>query len=145
MREILALSLIALWTLGAACGQDSRPIAASQTPAGNTSSASCVETYSLETLAERDYAFDGTITSIKSGADGSDAAVFDVEKWFKGGEGRTATRKGSFSSITSAGGEVRKVGDRLLVAGDDDFAWDCGFTQPYDAEVAADWSATLEG
>jgi hypothetical protein len=29
------------------------------------------------------------------------------------------------------------------VAGDDDFVWECGFTQPYDAEVAADWDERL--
>jgi hypothetical protein len=30
-----------------------------------------------------------------------------------------------------------------LVAGDGSFAWSCGFTQPYDASVAADWKAAL--
>lgn len=153
MRRTLALVFVAMGALSSACGQETPPATSQEpgpaqdanSPGGSSVAASCVETYSLETLAERDYAFDGTIESIEPGPDGSDAAVFDVEEWFKGGEGATATRRGSFSSLTSAGGEDRNVGDRLLVAGDDDFAWDCGFTQPYDAEVAADWSGILEG
>jgi hypothetical protein len=32
----------------------------------------------------------------------------------------------------------------LLVAGDDGFAWSCGFTQPYDRVVAACWAAVFQ-
>jgi hypothetical protein len=43
------------------------------------------------------------------------------------------------TSITSAGGPSLAEGQRYLVAGDDTFIWACGFTQPYEAAVAADW------
>ena len=157
MRRMLVAALIGVAGLAAACGQDgvdqvaasAEPSAADAQvadPAGGTSmAASCVDTYSIETLKARDYAFDGTITSIEpDAADGPDVAVFTVAKWFKGGDGATAERKGTFSAMTSAGGSERKVGDRLLVAGDDDFVWDCGFTQTYDAEVAAEWEGAFK-
>lgn len=105
--------------------------------------ASCVEQYSLETLANRDAAFDGTVEAV----DG-DTITFTVNEWFRGGEGDTTTRRGAstLGGITSAGPSVSlEPGTRLLVAGDDDFAWGCGFTQPYDAAVAAQWADTLGG
>lgn len=36
------------------------------------------------------------------------------------------------TSVTSAGGPNLAIGERYLVAGDGEFAWACGFTQPYD-------------
>ena len=47
--------------------------------------------------------------------------------------------------IGYVGGPSLVVGHRYLVAGDDHFAWACGFTQAYDAAVAAQWSAALAG
>jgi hypothetical protein len=156
MRRMVVAALIGIAVVTSACGgEDAERVAASPEPSatetdrtapegGTSMAASCVETYSLDALKNRDYALDGTIKSIQPGAaDGPDTAVFTVAKWFKGGEGATAERKGTFSSMTSAGGSERKVGDRLLVAGDDDFVWDCGFTQPYDAQVAADWDSAF--
>lgn len=101
---------------------------------------SCVEVYSPEALASRDFAFDGTLTAI----DG-DQATFMVTEAFSGdattGSTVTLTAMGmSGTSITSAGGVTLAVGDRYLVAGDDTFVWACGFTQPYDESVAAQWS-----
>lgn len=101
---------------------------------------SCVEVYSPEALASRDFAFDGTLTAI----DG-DQATFMVTEAFSGdattGSTVTLTATGmSGTSITSAGGVTLAVGDRYLVAGDDTFVWACGFTQPYDESVAAQWS-----
>jgi hypothetical protein len=158
MRRMFLAALIMIAGLASACGGDGvDQVVASAEPsateaegagaAGGTSmTASCMETYSIEALKKRDYAFDGTIKSIRlDPADGPAVAEFTVTKWFKGGEGTTAERKGSFSGMTSAGSTDRKIGDRLLVAGDDNFAWDCGFTQSYDAEVAADWESALGG
>lgn len=102
---------------------------------------SCVATYSLSTLAARDFAFDGTVAAI----DG-DRVTFRVGQAFKGDLGGevTLTATGmTGTSVTSAGGPTLAVGGRFLVAGDDTFAWACGFTQPYDAGVAADWAAAL--
>lgn len=110
------------------------------TDGGGTAIGSCVETYSLETLGNREFAFDGTVTAL----DGEDA-TFDVNESFAGesaaGESVTlnaGTMTGT--TISSAGGETLVVGQRYLVAGDDNFAWACGFTQPYDAAVAAEWA-----
>ena len=99
---------------------------------------SCVETYSLETLANRDFAFDGTVTTI----DG-DQVAFDVGESFAGDVTGTITLMASGmtgTSVTSAGGPNLAVGERYLVAGDETFVWACGFTQAYDEDVAADWA-----
>ena len=50
----------------------------------------------------------------------------------------------SGTSVTSAGGPILVEGERFLVAGEDDFVWACGFTQPYDADTAAQWAETLD-
>ena len=100
---------------------------------------SCVETYSPETLANRDFAFDGTVTAING-----DGVTFAVTERFigSGGDEVTLTATGmTGTSITTAGGPNLAEGVRYLVAGDDTFVWACGFTQPYDADVAADWAS----
>lgn len=110
------------------------------TPGG---AASCVEHYSLETLQRREAAFDATVVSVEG-----DVITFRVNEWYRGGEGDSTTRRGAdvVGAITSAGPSVSlEPGTRLLVAGDDDFAWSCGFTQPYDADVAAQWAGALRG
>lgn len=104
---------------------------------------SCVETYSPEALANREFAFDGTIESI----DGDDV-TFTVNEAFAGdgAAGGTVTLGApgmSGTSITSAGGPTLTIGDRYLVAGDGGFVWACGFTQPYDAAVAAEWAEAI--
>lgn len=108
------------------------------TPPGQ---ALCVELYSLETLAKRAVAFDGTVKSVAG-----DQVTFTVGQWFKGGTATEITLEGAstLGGITSAGPTVSlEPGTRLLVAGDDGFAWSCGFTQPYDAGVAASWRTTF--
>lgn len=123
----------------------------SSQPDGATSSAMCVEVYSPETLPNREFAFDGTVTSIErfESADGSevggpDRVTFDVHAWYKGGEGATTTVQAySWAQPTSLGEVGGDVGDRLLVSGDDDFAWSCGFTQDHSDSLAAEWEAAL--
>ena len=98
---------------------------------------SCVETYSLEALANRNFAFDGTVAAI----DG-DQVTFDINQSFLGSLGDPVTLSAAGmtgTSITSGGGPSLAEGQRYLVAGDDTFVWGCGFTQPYDAGVAAHW------
>ena len=146
-KAVLAAVLLLLWS----CGSSEPEAAPTSHPSadGSTSTmlASCVERYSLETLENRDYAFDGTVMAIEPGqaaADQADRVTFDVTEWFKGGSGSSAIRQAhGFAAVTSAGGSPHRVGERLLVAGDDDFVWECGFTQRYDAEVAADWDERL--
>ena len=99
---------------------------------------SCVETYSAEALGNRDFAFDGTVTSI----DG-DSVTFAVDDAFWGDVGESITLEAAGmtgTSVTSAGGPSLMQGERYLVAGDDQFVWGCGFTQPYDSAVAAEWA-----
>lgn len=100
-------------------------------------SASCVEPYSPATLSRRTFAFDGTLTAVAG-----DSVTFKVTQRFRGtpADEVTLTAMGmTGTTITSAGGPTLVVGDRYLVAGDDQFVWACGFTQPYDASVAAAW------
>lgn len=109
------------------------------TPGG--SSGSCVETYDLEALANREVAFAGTVTSV-----GGDQVTFEVERWFRGGDGSETTLTTSTGgSITPDAGPSFEPGARLLVAGDGGFAWGCGFSQPYNDAVAAEWADALEG
>ena len=100
----------------------------------------CVATYSLDTLAERDFAFDGTVTTI----DG-DQVTFAVNTTFWGVDGGDVTLTASGAAepgaVTLDGAPTFVVGERYLVAGDEVFAWGCGFTQPHDAGVAAEWAA----
>ncbi len=99
---------------------------------------SCVESYSLETLANRGLAFDGTVTAVEG-----EQVSFAVNEAFAGIISETVTLTASGmtgTAITSAGGPNLAVGERYLVAGEDDFAWACGFTQPYDPDMAADWA-----
>lgn len=105
--------------------------------------ASCVEPYSRTALANRDFAFDGVVTAI----DG-DRVTFAIGRSFRGSSDPTITLDApgmNGTSITSAGGPSLVVGSRYLVAGDDNFAWACGYTQPFDEAVAAEWSAALAG
>lgn len=109
------------------------------TPGG--SAGSCVERYDLTTLPNRELALDGTVERV----DG-DELTLTVNEWFRGGSSSTVTLAGAqaLSGLTSAGSEVGvEPGSRLLVAGDGGFAWSCGFTQPYDPEVAEEWRAAV--
>ena len=115
------------------------------TPGGSvgTGSASCVEPYSKAAINHRSFAFDGTVISI----DG-EQVTFNVGTAYRGAAGGTVTLDApgmTGTTITSAGGPNLAVGERYLVAGDDDFVWACGYTQPYDAAVAAEWAAALGG
>lgn len=109
---------------------------------GGVSTGSCVELYDLQTLASREVAFAGTVTTV----DG-DAATFEVDRWYRGGADETVTLDGAsaLGGLTSAGGPALEPGALLLVAGDGGFAWACGFTQPYDEAVAAQWEDVFGG
>lgn len=101
----------------------------------------CVETYSLETLRRRSFAFDGTVVAVTG-----DRVTFRVETPFRGVDGSeiTLTAMGlTGGSISPGGGVTLAPGGRYLVAGDATFAWGCGFTQPYDPTVAGEWAAAL--
>jgi hypothetical protein len=165
MRNAAVFAIPIVLTLFAACGSE-EPVDEAQpttsapsedanaaggtVPEGptDTSAGSCVEQYSIDTLKNRSFAFDGTIKSIGlDPADGPTTVVFSVQKWFKGGSGAEATKKAyGFQGVTSVGGGSdlnREAGQRVLVAGDEEFLWECGFTQNHDADVAAQWDGAL--
>jgi hypothetical protein len=143
-----AAVLVAVALGGAALLRDDDPRSADELAEGpvvtpDPGTAMCVEVYDLQTLANREVAFDGTVTSI----DG-DTVTFAVEEWYRGGDTGEVSLQGAqaLTSITSVGPAfVLEPGARFLVAGDGGFAWSCGFTQPYDATVADDWSRTFAG
>lgn len=108
---------------------------------GGAAVGSCVEVYDLNTLAQRETAFDGTVQGVSG-----DTVTFTVNRWFRGGDDPEVTLGGAsgLQGLTSAGsGATLEPGTRLLVAGDGGFAWSCGFTQPYDASVAREWEGAF--
>jgi hypothetical protein len=119
------------------------------------SDASCALVYGVDTLRQRSWAFDGTVTAISEGRDSRlgavPVAIFDVHRWYKGGSGTEVTvqigervPQGNVVADDIATG----VGSRLLVTGesrwggeplDDAIAWGCGFTQPWSEAAERDW------
>lgn len=147
----LAAAVVVALAVGAVAisGDDDREapgsdgVASGPITPGGPSVGFCVEIYDLETLANRELAFDGTVASV----DG-DAVTFTVNRWYRGGGGRDVTVNGAsaLSGLTPAGANATlDPGTRLLVAGDGGFAWACGFTQPYDPAVAKQWAEALVG
>jgi hypothetical protein len=138
-------------------GRSSAP--AGEGPLRSGIAADCVEAYSPAAVAERSFAFDGTVTAIgpalsnRSGPPMPLVGVtFRVNQWFRGGTGRTATidmeapLTGNADSVVQAYG----IGTRLLVSGEPRWGgaplaaaieWGCGFTRYYDAQTAAEWAA----
>ena len=124
-------------------------------PIVGTSARRCVETYDLDTLSARTWAFDGTVTDIGASIDGAvDTRVtFDVHEWFAIDGPATVTvdlappRPGS-----SVQPPEYDVGSRLLVSGeprrggqplDAPVAWLCGFTRTRDPSTASAWRAVF--
>jgi len=111
--------------------------------------ASCAFSYP-DTLGERGFAFDGTVTAIED-----ETTTFRVERWYAGGEGDSVAVP---LRPTEAQFEVESVpvyapsyeiGTRMLVSGEEDqgttFVWQCGFTRYWDAATAADWEVAFGG
>lgn len=118
---------------------------------------SCVEHYSLETLQDRAFAFDGVVIAIGSSvSDRGDSGdlnlagvTFDVREWFTGGDASEVTVDVQGVGEGTAEEDLPfRVGTRLLVSGeprwggaplDSPIAWGCGFSRYYDEEAAAAW------
>lgn len=109
---------------------------------GATQQTACVEMYSLETLPNREYAFDGTVVGV-NGAE----MTFEVHEWFAGGEGTSVTldHQGFAGMLFAPEGPALEPGTRVLTAGDGGFVWSCGFTQLHDPALADQWRSTLAG
>lgn len=146
------LAVVAVGVVVVASGPDETgdpaPVAsgdatASTDPVPPPGTAMCVETYSLDTLPNREVAFDGTLTAVQG-----DQMTFQVNEVFVGDLGDTVVLDGadvvaSRSTVSSVEGPTLAVGDRALVAGEGELAWGCGFTQPYDPDIAMQWRDTL--
>jgi hypothetical protein len=118
--------------------------------------ASCALDYNPSTLAQRSWAFDGTLVSLGSLEDSHlgpvPSATFSVNHWYRGGSGDQVTVQFDLGSISDFVPEA-EASARLLVTGeprwggqplDDPVAWACGFTQPWTADAAAAWANALE-
>ena len=122
----------------AAAGEGASP---GQATVGEQGAGSCVEVYDLDTLDNREVAFDGTVEEV----DG-DTVRFKVNQWYRGDSSEKVSLGGAaaLTGVTSAGpGATLSPAARFLVAGDGGFAWACGFTQPYDPAVAEQWANVL--
>ena len=78
-----------------------------------------------------------------------DKVTFTVNQWYSGNDQPAEVKLAgadTLNGLTSAGpAATLEPGTRLLVAGDGGFAWSCGFTQSYDADIAAEWAEALAG
>ena len=116
---------------------------------------SCAFEYASHTLAERTWAFDGTLVSVGDVADSQmghvPAATFEVNNWYRGGDTPQITVQFDMGQLSEFVPEVTP-GTRLLVAGeprwggqplDNPVAWGCGFTQLWTSTSAQEWSAVF--
>jgi len=104
--------------------------------AGGGAAGMCLA-FSLDELAARDFAFDGTVTAVEG-----DQVTFTVNESFIGDASGSVTLTAPDTSQTSLeGGVPLEVGERYLVSGDDGIVWGCGFTQAYDESTAAEWAS----
>lgn len=127
-------------------GGDDADVAGGSGRALGSAFASCIQ-FSVDTLALAPIAFDGTV----SGIDG-DKVTFDVERWYRGGDGDTVTVAAQ-SLIDGApeleGGVGFVHGQRYLVSGDDQTGpivpAICGFTVEYSDEMVGNWASAFGG
>jgi len=99
--------------------------------------AACIR-YDTAILAGMDLGFDGTVTDITG-----EQVTFRVNRAFKGVAGEAITLTNPGGTLGNDGSLDMSVGDHLLVAGSGSAINACGYTQPYDAAVAAEWASAF--
>ncbi len=100
---------------------------------------SCAERFGEDTLAGRQWAFEGTVSAIREpeAMDAPYEVDFAVARWFHGGDATTITVRTYDVSGTSFAGDLALAeGYHLLASGDDEFLWGCGFSMMYSQEGA---------
>ena len=111
---------------------------------GGDPMAMCLQ-YTDETLAGLGMAFDGTLLSA---TENGTEVVFEVHRWFKGGEGAQVTLSAegliNSDSIALVGAHL-EVGRRYLVSADEGYVWACGYTATYDTALAEHWADLFGG
>jgi len=141
---VAAIAVVALTACSESGGEDPGPVGGTAAgddltdpivgEDGSGGLASCAFEFGPETLAERQFAFDGTVTQIREpeAIDAPYEVDLAVTRWFHGGEGATATVLTYDVSGTSLAGDLAlEEGERILASGDDGFLWGCGFSMPY--------------
>lgn len=144
----------------ASCGNGVAPDSPAEAEHPDDAS-SCVEVYGLNTLLNRSFAFDGTVLSIEVRTDPQLPAgeqevpwvMFDVHRWFKGGQTEAVGVWIENLNIGTPSGTIEaEPGIRLLVSGeprwggaplDDAIAWPCGFTRPWSRELSSEWATAF--
>ena len=119
--------------------RDSQEAIVGGEPIGSGAIGMCIQ-YTDEMLADQEIAFDGTLVS--ASPDGSEA-VFEVHRWFKGGEGDQVTLSAEGLLVDESMallGASLDVGERYLVSGSDGYVWACGYTLTYDTALAEHWA-----
>lgn len=156
--RVLMVATVLLAGCGDEAPQSAGPAESEGAPVSiGGAAASCVEEYSTETLAGRDFAFAGEVVAIaeaeadpaaEGDRDGSVRVTFGVTEWFAGGGPEAVTVDMPAAGTGSVDAPVYDEGTRLLVSGEPRFggepldapvAWGCGFTRPWDAGTAAEW------
>lgn len=160
-RLVLA-ALFVLLSSGCGTGEASDGDAAGSGGSGEVladAATSCVEAYNLQNLANRDFAFDGTVTKIgDAGSEADDlgyvAVTFEVHEWFRGGvEKRVNVALPAPGQVSSHNDVSYGVRTRLLVSGEPRWGgeplehpigWMCGFTRYHDEGTASQWRTALQ-
>lgn len=123
---------------------------------GGALDARCVETFSPSNLAQRGFAFDGTVTQVSKSPPDSDLYVdvtFSIHEWYRpDGPSELTIEMVRADAAASVEGASYEVGSRLLVSGEsrwgesglrDLIAWGCGFSQIYSTEQATVWRSAF--
>lgn len=129
-------------TIAVALVLGSAPASGGPSVALGDGSAMCLEVYTPENLLHREFAFDGTVTEIQPASEDFGVLVtFKVNAAYRGEIGDGITLKATGVGPDSEGGPGIAVGDRLLISGDEDYVWTCGFSRTWSAEMAAEWES----
>ena len=131
------------------------PTSVTMTP--NSTAADCAFEFNATTLAERTWAFDGTLIDVGTVEDSrlgpTPSATFAVNQWYRGGTGEQVTVQYEMGMVDETAPTLT-TGARLLVAGeprwggaplDSAVAWGCGFTQVWTSDAAQTWTEVFSG
>jgi len=139
LTALLALALVACSDPGTdTVGATGAPTGSQGSAAAGGALGSCLA-FSVDALAEREWAFDGTVAEIAPPQTPEDPyqVVFDVATWYRGGPGSQFTVETYDVSGTSLTGALAlEEGQRVLASGDEAYLWGCGFSITYSDEGA---------
>jgi hypothetical protein len=115
-------------------------------PVGSDVMAMCLA-YDEATLADQDFAFDGTVIAINETVvdEGFSTytVTFEVHRWFRGGDAAEVTygADGLIGETSLAlTGPGLEMGKRFLISGSETYVWGCGYSLTYDTAIANHWA-----